>query len=215
MTHETPRATEEEMRTWLLLALKHSTHWEYFANLLNIGAGDPERPHDLVGPGNKLEYEVANGLALQLREPLGPWMQYVMRSRQIHRQQYHHQYGNGPDPNDPRKPHPKSTEDSMSVIALDAICSLRENRKYLGGMHTYEQITPEFFKNEPHKLPRIIEVKSLMEKQPQPRLQDITDLFTIPNIGLPERTYEAIIKRRDEAVKVLRAEHGYILKPQQ
>jgi hypothetical protein len=208
-----PRATEKEMRRWLGFAIKHSSNVEYFANILGVGKEDSERPHDLVGPGNKLEYEVANGLALQLREPLGPWMQYVMRSRQVHRQQYHHRFGNGPDPNDRTKMHPTSTEDSMRMIAIDAICALRENRKYLGGSHTYTQITPELFQDQPHKIPWILEMKSQMEKLPQPRISEITDLFYVPNIGIPDSTYEAILARRDEAVDVLRKEHGYLLRP--
>lgn len=47
--------TEEEVNTWLVATLRHACHVENFLGELQLGDNDPERPHDLVGSGNKYE----------------------------------------------------------------------------------------------------------------------------------------------------------------
>ena len=47
--------TNEEVGMWLLDTVRHVLHIEYFLNHLALGSNDNERPHDLVGSGNKFE----------------------------------------------------------------------------------------------------------------------------------------------------------------
>lgn len=78
--------TENEIKTWLVSVLQHSCHVEYFLKKLGIGSNDSERPHDIVGPGNKYEWGVMKGLALQYRNPKPDFQIYILPSLNLHRQ---------------------------------------------------------------------------------------------------------------------------------
>ena len=116
--------TEAEVRKWLISSLTHSMHVEYFLLNLGLGERDPERPHDLVGPGNKYEWDVIKGFALQYRLPKIDFKTHIMPSLAIHRQQYHHRMWNDPSPEDRAKPIQGATEGDMLVgaVALPARC---------------------------------------------------------------------------------------------
>ena len=203
--------TEEEVRTWLISTLQHVCHIEYFLGELNLGNDDPERPHDLVGPGNKYDWGVIKGFALQYRDPKPDFQTHIMPALNLHRQQYHHQKWNEPDPNDETKPFPGATEDDMLVGAVDAVCSLLENRGYQGGTHDYEGVI-EVAKNNPlHKTPWMLRIIPEMRALQQPNLEQIVSLNGFPNVGLKDVVYDSIVKRTQEAVETLRREQGYSL----
>ena len=63
-----PKPSTESLNVFLLFTTRHACNVEYFLNKLELGSKDPERPHDLVGPGNKFEYSVLMGLALVYEE---------------------------------------------------------------------------------------------------------------------------------------------------
>lgn len=206
------RPTENEVRTWLVSTLQHSCHVEYFLGELNLGHNDPERPHDLVGQSNKYDWDVIKGFALQYRDPKPDFQTYIMPALNLHRQQYHHQKWNEPAPNDKQNPMLGASDDDLLVGAVDAVCSLIENRGYQGGTHDYEGIIKVAKNNPPHKTPWMLRIISKMRTLQQPNLEQITSLNGIPNIGLKDVIYDSIVNRTHEAVKSLRREQGYSLR---
>lgn len=199
---------EDEVYMWVVSAVKHSFHVEYylkhFSKLLELEFPDPERPHDLDGPGNKLEWGAIKGFSLQYRESGVDFDTYVKPSLEFHRQQYHHQKWNGSEPS------PDASEEDMTLGAIDAVCSLREPRAYQGGVHSWGDVIKISQDNPAHKVPYLLGVIPLMLSIGEPDLESITSLSDIPNIGLDQPVYEAIVKRTNEALEMLRNEHGYI-----
>jgi len=47
---------------------------------------------------------------------------------------------NNPDPSDKTKRIPGASDEDMRVGAVDAICSLLENRAHQGGIHNYDRV---------------------------------------------------------------------------
>jgi len=191
--------TINELKKWILSTVKHSSQVEYFLNQLNVGSEDPERPHDLVGPGNKLEWEVMSNFALQYLNE-GRYKPNIIEARELHRQQFHHRMWNEYNPN--------ATIDSMEVGAIDAICSLLENRRYQGGQHTYDEILKIIESNSIHKVPWFKLVIPKMKTLVQPDLTIITDLNNIPNIGMNEQLYEILKERVQDTLAMLKSK-GY------
>jgi hypothetical protein len=202
--------TEEETRRWILDTVKHSVHMEYFLHLFELGENDPQRPHDLVGDGNKFEWDVIRGLALQYRTPKVDFDLYIKPSLEMHRRQHHHKMWNNPHPEDIRAPVLRATPDNMMLGALDANCSLLENRGYQGGAHDYDGVREIAMKNPPHTTPWMLCLIPLMQWVERPRLEDITDIHDIPNIGLPDQIYHRITQRTSEAIGMLKTK-GYDL----
>jgi len=193
MKRNPPIPTEAEKQNFLLGTVRHVFRVEYFLSALGLGASDPQRPHDLVGPGNKFELEVIWGLAMQYRQPKNIYAGYLSNSLARHRQQYHHQKWNDPDPKDINLAKPEATEDDLLGGAVDAVCSLLEQRQYQGGIHKYEQIRQIALKNPPHKQPWLLKIIPEMEKISQPQTDLISDLENLPNIGLTREVYEKIV----------------------
>jgi hypothetical protein len=201
----------DEVEKWLIASLQHSCHNEYFLKALDLGKNDPERPHDLVGPNNKYEWNIIKGFALQYRRPMPDFKNYIEPSLELHRLQYHHLKWNNPDPNDITKPIPGASDEDMCMGAIDAICSLLENRGYQGGSHDYDHVIKIAKKNPPHKTPWMLKMIPKMRASPQPKLELIASLNDFPNIGLDKNIYDTIVKRTHETVEMLRNEHGYFL----
>ncbi|MBU1199776.1 MAG: hypothetical protein KKF46_04150 [Nanoarchaeota archaeon] len=203
--------TQNEVRTWLLTTLKHSFHVEYFLDKLGLGSKDPERPHDLVGFGNKFEWDVIKGFALALREPKVDFEKYISPSRELHRQQYHHRKWNNPNPEDITKPIRGASREDMFVGAVDATCSLLENRSYQGGNHDYDEITRLASKNPPHRTHWMLKIIPDMREIKQPELFLIDNLADFPNIGVPVDLYKAIKSRTAETLEMLKRDYDYII----
>jgi|TARA_B100002003_G_C13939855_1_gene456146 hypothetical protein len=213
--------TNEEINKWLLSTLRHSCHVEYFLNKLDLGHSDPERPHDLVGPGNKFEWDVIKGMALLYRDPNPDFKTYILPSINLHRQQYHHIKWNDPNPNDEAKPIPGATKTDMLVGAIDAACSLLETRVYSGGNDQNEQHGQEhswketedtlYNKNPPHKVPWTKLIIPKMKDLKQPDLDSIWSLDSFRNIGLSIHTYADIVRITRTTLNTLKIEHNYDL----
>ncbi len=198
--------TQLEVFDFLLSTLRHSTNFHYFAAPYCIGHFDPEIPHDLVGPGNKYEWDVIKGLALMFREGSSesPIQELIYASRERHRKQYHHVKGNGD------KPNPLATEEDMGVWALDTACAILENRPYDIPVHDYREVLRRFEIFPEHKKRWAERIIPKMKALAQPRLELITNLNDFPNIGIPDEIYNTIVERTRFAVEMLR-EHGYDL----
>lgn len=203
---------EEEVGKWLLSTVRHSFNVEYFLKHLNLDYPDIERPHDLIGPGNKLEWGAIKGFALQYRESGVDFDKYIKPALVFHRRQYHHKIWNGPDP---LNMFGFSQSIPRAVIvggAIDAVGSLLEDRGYQGGAHTYSEAIEIAQKNPPHKAAYMLEVIPKMRAIKQPDLKAIQSIHDFSNIGLNQPIYEAIVKRTNEAIEMLRSEHEYLLK---
>ena len=199
---ETP--TRHETEAWLLGTIKHVQHIEYFLERLQIGKEDPQKPHDIIRHGNKFEWEVIRGFALQYRDRSPEFFdRYVMPSLERHRCQYHHQKWNNLNPN--------ATDEDMKVGAVDAVCSLLESdREYQGGKHTPAQIDEIIEQNPEHKRPWLRLIHTEIQRIEQPNLQVIRDLRDFSNVGINPGSYDTLRARVNDTIKMLE-EHGYKL----
>jgi len=190
-----------EIDQWLLSTVQHVFHIEYFLQRLQIGNNTPQRPHDIMGIGNKFEWDIIKGLSLQYAhngEEI--YKDDIWKSIALHQQQYHHQMWD--------KLNPKATNNDMELGAVDSICSLLEDRQYQGGAHTFQEIEDMIgTRCAPHALKWLRQVLPEMRKLDQPHLNKIT-LTTFPNIGVSPEIYDMIDERLHETKKMLN-ERGY------
>jgi len=198
------RPTEREIRDWLIGIIRHVQHIEYYLENLQFGSEDPQRPHDIIGYGNKFEWEVIRGFAIQYRDRSPEFFgRYVAPSLERHRCQYHHQKWNNPNP--------YATDEDMKVGAVDAVCSLLEaDRAYQGGKHTPTQIDEIIEKNSENKRPWLRQIHTEIRRIEQPNLQLIENLRDFPNIGINADAYNTLRGRVSDTKKMLE-KHGYKL----
>jgi len=194
--------TEEEISQWVLTTLRHCCQVEFYLHALDIGHQDPQRPHDIVGLGNKYSWEVIKGLSLTSRNTDPEFFeQCVLPAITYHRTfQFHHQKWNPPAPD--------ATREDMMVGAIDAMCSMLEDRAYQGGKHNFEEIIDIVKINAPHKVKWFWMVYSQMKSNGIPDVERIQSLDRIPNIGLPEKRYGEIVERVQET-RVMLDQMGY------
>jgi hypothetical protein len=195
-----PPITAKEVYQWIFDTSLHVMHIEYFLTQLQIGKEDPQRPHDIVGPGNKFEWTVIQGLASQYL-PKGEirYLPQIKASLALHRQQYHHQQWN--------INHASAPDDSLNLGAIDAICSLLENRPYQGGKHTYGEIYFIICNNPDTKFFTLDRMIKDMQRIRQPPLDRILSLREFPNIGIPAQSYDHLTTRIQETITQLKQEH--------
>jgi hypothetical protein len=140
---DTDNPTLEEITQYIPKVIKHGLTVEHYLSKLGVKVEDGQHPHDLVGLGNKLEWEVIRGLALQKRDSEEKQRRYL-NAIELHRiGQKHHQKWNNPNP--------EATPDDMKYGAIDAIVSLREARDYQGGVHSWGEIRKIIENNPEHK----------------------------------------------------------------
>lgn len=193
--------TIEEIRKWLLFTVQHVSQVEYFLHQLGIESDDPERPHDIVGTGNKFEWEPLRRYALQYRDEGKQFKKEIDEALAIHRKQYHHRMWNGGNLD--------ATPESLMLGAIDAICALSEDRQYQGGRHTYEEITKIMLNNPPHKAfwmgTMLLEIKRIK----QPDIAQVKSLSHILNFGISRETHDTICERVHETIIMLEQDYGY------
>ncbi len=207
---------EEEVHRWLLETLRHVFHVEFFLYRLGLGFRDPERPHDIVGIGNKFRWRVIRGLAIQYRDFSEEERRIVFKEQiepalKLHRRQYHHRMWNYPDAKNIDLHIEVAEAEDMQVGAVDAICSLLENRVYQGGEHSYEEAEVILGNNPSYKKYWARMIGPKMKEIVQPDIERINSLYDIPNIGLPAWVYNRILGRVKVTLKILKKRHGYIL----
>lgn len=197
------KPTTEEVRWWLLHVTQHVCHIEYFLSQLGLGSQDPDRPHDIVGVGNKFEWEVLRGFAVQRRDKSQEFFKmYVESSRHKHRCQYHHRRWN--------EPNAESTPEDMKLGAVDAICSLLEDREYQGGKHSFSKISEVMARHfSPHAQPWMVQLLPEMRRLATPPIESIISLDDIPNIGIPKDTHDIVRQRVEETRLYLKKDYGY------
>lgn len=192
--------TKEEIIRWLVDTTRHAWHIEFYLQRLQVGVADIQRPHDIVGYGNKFEWPAIRGFALQYRgkEFFEP---YVLPALHFHRQQYHHLAWN--------QFNPTASIDAMKLGAVDACCSLLEPRDYQGGCHSFESVKEITLKNPIHKVPWMLLVAQEMEKIEKPELIKI-DLNNIPD-GISPESRDTIKERIFETLKMLKQDQGIVV----
>jgi len=203
MLEEELKPTAEEVRNWLISSLRHSCQVEYYLHQLKLGNGDPQRPHDLSGEGNKYSWKVIAGLAIQNRDDgLDFFQDQVLPAITFHRRyQYHHQMWNAPNS--------LATPDALKVGAVDAICSLLDDRQYQGGTHTFEEIENIIRQNDSHQAQWFWRVFSQMKRRSQPEIKVIDDLHDFPNIGISGEMFSRTVGLTQLVLSSLTEEQGY------
>ena len=128
--HKPKDLTKDEVIKYAGGTWEHSKSVHFYLDKLGISIDDEnETPHDLAGEGNKLEWEVMHGLAYAEKDT--PEKKEIFeKSREIHRGQMHHKMRN--DPNSPKE--------WLKYGAIDAVCSLIEDRGYQNGVHYWDEI---------------------------------------------------------------------------
>lgn len=195
------KPTNNEVNRWALEVVRHSFHVEYYLNKLELGQNDPERPHDLFGEYDKLDWDVLRGISLSYRDKTKDFFEeQILPSIELHRKQHHHRMWNNYNPN--------ATMEDHLVGAVDATCTLLEKRIYSGGKeerlkgreHNWGEALTELRKNkEDYKVQAAELIVPEMQKIEKPNLELITTLSNIPNIGVPKDTYRKIKERVREA----------------
>ena len=191
--------TPEEVTRWVRDSISHAAHIEYYLERLQIGRSDIQRPHDLIGLGNKLEWPAIRGFAMQYR---GPEMfeKYVRPALEYHRQQHHHLAWN--------EFNPTASPDAMRLGAVDAVCSLLEPRGYQGGCHTFKDIYGIAENNPIHEVSWMELVAMEMEKVAVKDTKVIFAELSNRVFALPGEKTDAILGRLEETRTMLRQDHG-------
>lgn len=195
-----PAPFETEIQSHVLFNAGHSMRMEIILNELQIGRRDPQRPHDLMGIGNKFEWQVIEGFSTENRPGIIQ-KEHVRESLARHRMQYHHLRWNHENSG--------ATEDDLMAGAADAVCSRLEDRPYQGGIHTFDQIRKIIETNPPYQKHWMSVALEQIQKIPLPDIRQLTTLSRIPNLGVSQTTHETIVARVREAVTMLEQEHGY------
>jgi hypothetical protein len=203
------RPSDENIGKWLLEVLRHTSQLEYYAGILNIGSKDPERPHDIVGPNNKLEWDIIKSCAWAYSDSgCGKDKELcdeISEAVKRHRQQYHHAICMTD----------LAREDDLRFEALDTICAMLEHRPYYAHVHNFEELEANLESyiacNGRHeqRLASIREVLPLMRSLERPDIRAITTLEEFPNLGADGKTYDKICQRFSGTLELLRREHNY------
>lgn len=199
----------EYVQQWLLDTTRHVISVEFFLARLQIGGEDPQRPHDIMGEGNKFSVGIVKGMAMQYGGRQH-FQEYVCPALQRHRRgQYHHQMWGEPFSD----PSSRASEDACKLGAIDAICSLLEDRRYQGGSHTYGQIVEEILpQNNPVKRDYMAVLIPEMQRIEQPHLELITSLNPVAlrtelkTIDLPENIRAVVGDRLNDILTDLASE---------
>jgi hypothetical protein len=204
--------SEEQVKRWLLETLRHSNHVMCYSELLGLDKRDPELPHDVVGPHNKLEWDVIYGCALGYGnlDKHDPEIYELTKNSYFlhHYGQYHHRMWEGYDDG--------AVADDLKFGALDTICALLEKRPYFESFDSLEELRLNAHNvirgtNRLTKLQWIEAAGKMMGGAERPAIEKIVSLEDFPNIGVRPATYERLAERMQQCLRMLREEKGYRL----
>ncbi len=193
--------TQEEVARFVLSTLRHSLRVEYYLNVFDIGHSDPQRPHDIYGNGNKFEWGVLGGLAMETDVDSDLFKQRVLPAMEIHRHyQHHHRIWNNATNISP--------EDGLRIGALDALCSYLDSRYYNGEVRAFDDLQGVINESDLFKRPWLSNIYHRMKKSGEIILDDVT-LDNIPNVGISSLLYEKIVDRVVSVREMLHDKVGY------
>ncbi len=213
--------TPDHVGHWLYDVMMHSLSFEVlmseFSSIaafssIAINEKDTQRPHDLIGPGNKLEWDVVYGLAQDYRFKRGDTVTLdydalIRQSIKIHNQQTHHNWNGELEINDETaRGYSKSDQLYFRLSrALDVILCKIENRSYKPALRLDQILAntdgPKQLKDDMTALIDYIQIKGLpnfdgltveklLEKNPYPEI-------------LPGKIYELMQQRIIQAIPIL------------
>jgi len=206
--------SERELKLQLLETKRHAYNVEYCIHKLNFEPNlkDPDRPHDLNGQGNKLEWEVLSGLSMRYHEDFEANKDefnkiFILPSVYYHRnQQYHHIVFRSPE-EDISDDYITSGNIDWVIGAIDVICAQYEGRACYGGHHSFEEIVEKLKKKPFFKTFICLEMLCDIQQIGIPEL-GIDSIIDIPKIDIPAEVSEIIEKRFSETLNYL-TEMGY------
>lgn len=193
-----PRYLERFVRE----TIGHSLRVEYYIFQLRIPTTDTQRPHDIVGRNNKLELNIAEGMAHQyLRKTKKNKVEIEEKIRtavNAHRQQYHHKaFGiHNQDYNHP----------DVEAVAVDGICSLLENRVYQGGTHSWNEFELCLYSQRGREHVLFRNLINRMRRLPEPEIC-IDHLDKIKNPGISSEMFDRLKQRTYDARLELQIDH--------
>ncbi len=168
-----------------------------------------QRPHDLAGTGNKVEWEQITRFALQYVEPLlKEYEEKIVTGIKLHKDgQYNHLIWDG---------RVKTSDEEayvhdMKGCALDSVLSLIEYRGYHGGPFSYDEIPEVFVGNEEQKryvmdiIPEMKKVGDVI----QPTMKEFS-ISSLPKGEIHGEMHDAIWHVFKKTVEMLR-NRGYKL----
>jgi len=199
---ETIMPNELEICTHLLNTSIHSYRVEYLSTRLLVDDhDDPDRPHDIFGPGNKFTWDCIKGLSLAYRDRK-KYGRQIIKAVHFHRQQYHHQQWN--------KDCSQATDSARKLGAIDTVCSRLESaREYQQTVKTVSELRELEFYGSNNQLEMISWVISELERIKMPDLSGVVKFSDIPKTGVPAQTHDTIMERVYQTFQELRTDQGY------
>lgn len=211
-----------EVKRWMKDVVRHSNHVEYYLSELGLGERDNERPHDLVGKYNKFDWEVLRGLSLAYRKIEGTefgkkkfFDEQIFPSIELHRNQYHHQMWNNPNP--------KAKDRDLFVGVVDTVCSMLEKRVYSGDdeghgrKKSWSIIEDVLYNKSPeYKSSATKIIFPELREITRPKLSKIKNVYDFPNIGIDSSIYDKMkIRINETAFDLERRGYSLFAIPQQ
>jgi hypothetical protein len=185
---------------------KHCLRMESYGHLMGFLKDDPQRPHDFVGSGNKLEWGVIWGMALQYCNinQQEVYRDYVAPSIGIHRRgQIHHQKWN--------YLRCSPTEADMLGGATDTLLAMFGGRHYIlrngDTFNSLESIIPHI--NEPYQVEWVEKAYAMMSELDQFDIEKISKGEDIPDLILPNGLVNEVDFLINSCIERLRENHGY------
>ncbi len=218
--------TQHEIERKLVEDMCHSYRVEYYLYKLLCfpqfsafaGFPDDQRPHDIAGLNNKLEWDVLYGLALERRAVKHELTQaekealksLVWASVNFHRGQNHHLIFNGR-----RDRVPLARRDYEDFVGgVDMLVALNEGRWYVGTRDFEASMQLVLDEGNPHKIAAVQSVIKPMAQLPQPLAQysirGVPDVACLRpgDVEFPWETYEGMYAALKGCVQKL-SDRGY------
>lgn len=206
--------SERELRLQMIENKVHVYNVEYCIHALNFEQyiSDPDRPHDIEGPGNKLEFDVLSGIAMRYHPSFEANKEefnkrFILPSVYLHRnQQYHHIVFRSAD-EDIEDKFISSGKIDWVVGAIDVICAQYENRACYGGHHSFDQIIENLKRKPLFKTFICLEMLCDIKQLGIPEL-NIRSVLDVPNVNLGQDVIDSIESRFAKTVESL-SDMGY------
>lgn len=196
----------------MLEIVKHTMHFHYYTTAFRVRCYDPEWPHDICGIGNKFEWDVFRGLSLGFVLPGDVadtevyFQENILPAIKRHRRQHHHQMWNGNN----GLPKDESSTDDLICGAIDAICSMREDRCYERRRYTYSRVIRRANSNPDVCRKWLLAMADKMQTKSAPELDRIVNPLDFPNIGVEKFIFKQVRQCIQKVVSMLNGK-GYHL----
>ncbi|MCK5107177.1 MAG: hypothetical protein KAQ83_00450 [Nanoarchaeota archaeon] len=174
--------------------MRHSYRVELICKKLGIKSNYPsQQPHDLKGLGSKLQPDVVFGFAigLDLDKSDELYSEIINYAIDIHTSCQSH--------------HDERLISEVKVQAIDALCTMIENRGYNGGPYNFKDISSKI--NIEEKGLKSFYMKMYVKEMEKMDIPDLTvikldNLEDLKNLGVDSWIHKGIIGQGLEAIKI-------------